>query len=245
MRPKGRWTARRRPNAEQIWFKAADGSRVEAWWFPAKSGRGPAVLFLHGNSDYVETKIEYGDFYQREGVSALLLEYRGYRRSQGRPTEAALRQDALAAYDWLARRADVDPRRIVVHGASLGGAVAAATAAARPARALILQGAFTSLPDMFGRFGVPGLLARDRFDTLAAVRAYKGPVLIFHGDRDEIVPYDHATRLAAAAGARAQLSVVACADHDLPLDWPSFAVTMVGFLREQGVVAATGDRAPG
>lgn len=220
------------PNARRVWLSAADGSRVEAWWFAPKDAPAPAVLFLHGNSDYVESRIEYGDFYQGQGYGAVLLEYRGYRRSTGVPSEVALREDAVAAYDWLASRPEVDRTRIAVHGASLGGAVAADLAGRRPVRALILQSAFTSLPDMFGRYGAPPFLARYRFDTEAALKRYRGAVLILHGSEDEVVPFAHAERLRAAANGQARVVAVASADHDLPTDWTSFGQTITAFLAD-------------
>lgn len=222
------------PNARRIWLTAEDGSRVEGWWFPPNRTAAPAVLFIHGNSDFIETRIEYGDFYQRKGYGALLMEYRGYRRSTGEPSEAALRCDALAFYDWLAESPEVDQSRISVHGASLGGAIAAYVATRRPVKALILQGAFTSLPEMFWRYGVPGFLAQYGFDTEQALKAYGGPVLILHGDDDEIVPLEHAEQLKAAAGDHARLSVIASADHDLPLDWKSFGAEIDAFLQADG-----------
>ena len=232
------------PNASRVWLTADDGSRVEGWWFPPETSPAPAVLFIHGNSDFVETRIEYGDFYQREGYGALLMEYRGYRRSTGEPSESALRCDALGFYDWLASRPEVDRARISVHGASLGGAIAAYVATQRPVKALVLQGAFTSLPAMFWRYGVPGFLAQYNFDTEEAVRAYSGPVLILHGEDDEIVPFEHAKRLQAAGGHRARLSVVASADHDLPLDWQSFGAEIDAFLRAGGAKEEDGRTAP-
>ncbi|MBA3519796.1 MAG: alpha/beta fold hydrolase [Rhizobiales bacterium] len=225
------------PNAKRIWLTAEDGSRVEGWWFPPKRTPAPAVLFIHGNSDYIETRIEYGDFYQREGYGALLMEYRGYRRSTGEPSETVLRRDALAFYDWLTENTEVDQSRISIHGASLGGAIAAFVATQRPVQALILQGAFTSLPDMFWRYGVPGFLAQYDFDTERMLRAGRGPVLILHGEDDEIVPFEHAKRLQAAAGDDACLSVIASADHDLPLDWNSFGAEIDAFLQAPGAAA--------
>lgn len=215
--------------AEQIWLTAQDGSRVEGWLFlPSSPQPAPAVLFIHGNSDYIESKLEYADLYLESGYAVLLMEYRGYRRSTGTPTEAALREDAEAFYDVLASRREIDPARISVHGVSLGGAIAAEVAAARQAHSLILQSTFPSIRDLLATVYVPRFVVTDEFNTRAALDSFAGPVLILHGDRDEIVP-ERLARSLAGAEANRRLVVLA-GDHDLPHDWRAFAEIVRDFL---------------
>jgi fermentation-respiration switch protein FrsA (DUF1100 family) len=137
----------------------------------------------------------------REGLSVLLLEYRGYGGSEGVPSEDGFHLDGLAAHDFLARKAG-GSHRLVVFGRSMGGSVAARLAAARPSGGLILESAFTSLEGM-GRALYPILprflfqRLKGRFSTLEWVGRVQVPVLIIHGTRDEIVPVDHGRELLA------------------------------------------------
>ncbi len=227
------------PGATEYWFEAADGSRVESWLFmpPGASAAqpAPAVIFFHGNSDYIETKLEYPQFYIEHGIACLMVEYRGYRRSTGTPSEAALAEDADGFYDWLAQRPDIDHSHIAAHGHSLGAAIAAALATRRPVRALVMVSAFRSVPAMLRRYYLPGFLASGRFDNEAAVAQYRGPILIVHGENDEIVPLAQGRRLAALAGPRARLVVATPDDHDAPWDWNTFGATLIQFYRENGL----------
>lgn len=101
---------------------------------------------------------------------------------------------------------------------------------------------FLSLPAMMNRYYVPGFLAAGRFDNEAALRAYEGPVLILHGENDDIVPIAHARRLVRATENRAQLIVLSPDDHDVPWDWNTFAATLTQFYTETGIIAASDDR---
>jgi hypothetical protein len=103
--------------------------------------------------------------------------------------------DAVQFYDALAKREGVDPSRIIFHGRSLGGGVAAALGQKRQAAALILESTFTSVAGFFRRFGVPTFLCRHPFRTDEAVTKFRGPILIFHGSHDEVVPVSHGRRL--------------------------------------------------
>ncbi|RAN32758.1 alpha/beta hydrolase [Hyphomonas pacifica] len=227
--------------AIQHWLDTADGARVESWLFlpPGASVETlvPAVIFFHGNSDYIETKIEYAEFYTSEGFACLMVEYRGYRRSTGEPGESALRADAVAFYDWIAARPEIDRSRIAVHGHSLGAAVAAGLAGERPVAALVMVSPFRSLPALFGRYGLPGALAREDFDNIASIEAYAGPILIVHGEKDEIAPVRHARQLAEKARERATLLIYPGVDHDVPWDWRVFGRDLMDFYRAAGVAS--------
>ncbi|QKK03302.1 MAG: alpha/beta fold hydrolase [Pseudomonadota bacterium] len=162
------------------------------------------------------------------GVSTLLVEYRGYGRSGGAPSREAVVRDAAAFYDRLARRADVRPDRIMLHGRSIGGAVAAELALAREPAALILESTFTSLESMFWRFGIPGFIVRDRFRTEDALKALDTPVLVMHGRRDNIIPVAHGREL-GRIGAKTRYTEYD-ANHDLPPDWQDFERDLRAFV---------------
>lgn len=229
------------PGAIQHWLETPDGWRVESWLFlPAgvsADSPAPAVIFFHGNSDYIETKLEYAEFYTAQGFACLMVEYRGYRRSTGEPSEAALRADAIALYDWIAAQPQINPSRIAVHGHSLGAAIAAGLAGERPVAALVMVSPFRSLPALFGRYGLPGALARENFDNIASIEAYAGPILIVHGEKDEIAPVRHARELAAKAGEEGTLIIYPGVDHDVPWDWRVFGRDLIDFYRAAGVAS--------
>lgn len=229
--------------AVQHWLETSDGARVESWLFlpagPSAEANVPAVIFFHGNSDYIETKLEYADFYTSRGFACLMVEYRGYRRSTGDPSESTLAADADAFFDWLAARPEIDATRIVVHGHSLGAAIAAGLATRRPVRALVMVSAFRNLPALFGRYYLPGALARDRFDNERAVVAYGGPILLVHGEADEIVPVRQGRRLAELAGDNALFIAYPAVDHDVPWDWRVFGRDLEDFYTANAVIPET------
>ena len=176
---------------EEVPVTTGDGEKLNAWWLPSDRSGGPVLLFLHGNAGNREDRLPILKGLYPTGLSTLILDYRGYGGSSGTPTEDGLIQDGLAAYDWLA--ASQPGRPILLFGESLGGAVAAQVALRRTPAGLILASAFTSVPDLAERlYPVPGLrrIVRTQFNTLAALRRLQLPLLIIHGERDEIVPFD-------------------------------------------------------
>ncbi|NNL65708.1 MAG: alpha/beta fold hydrolase [Myxococcales bacterium] len=195
-------------------------SETEAWFLPAigASGPSPVLLFTHGNGELIDHWLAPFQTPRAWGVAVLLLEYPGYGRSGGSPSRSSITQAIVAAYDRLAARPDVDADRIVAYGRSLGGAAACALAAERPLAALVLESSFTSVRAMARRFGLFGPLVRDPFDNLGPVAGFEGPVLVVHGEQDEIIPVAHGRALAAAAEA-AELHVLACGHNDCPRPW--------------------------
>jgi hypothetical protein len=190
-------------DVESIWIDTPDGARVEAWYAPG-AGRsahnpGPAVMFFHGNSDFVDTRWNVVEFYRGLGISGVAVEYRGYGRSTGRPGQAAIVADALRFREWLAARPEVDSQRLILHGMSLGGGVACAVAAVHPPAALVLESTFTSMDAMARRLYLPAFLNRHHFPNDQTVASLDAPVLICHGRLDDLIPIEHARRMRAAA----------------------------------------------
>ncbi len=175
------------------------GGQVEGWFMPVASATtetpAPAVIFFHGNGEIIDYLDDIVAGYHRLGYSVLLPEYRGYGRSDGKPSQRAICSDARRFYDALTQRPDVDASRIVFHGRSLGGGVAAQLALERKPAALILQSVFKSVASMAWRVGAPPFLVRHPFYTDRAVAQLNVPILIFHGTRDEIIPVSHGRRL--------------------------------------------------
>lgn len=186
---------------EELRIPTADGETLAAWWVPAAASRG-AVLLFHGNAGSIADRIDYLPHFHAMGYAVLLVDYRGYGASTGKPSEQGTYLDAQAAWEWLTVGRGIKPGAIVLAGESLGGAVAAELAARVQPRALILASTFTSVPDL-GSEIYPWLpvrwISRYRYDTLAHLRNYRGPVLIAHSRDDEIVPFAHGEHLFAAA----------------------------------------------
>ncbi len=233
--------AARVPGLERLWIKSPEGP-VEAWLLPGKGASaqtpGPAVIFAHGNAELIEHWPPMMEPYRQRGLSVLLVEYRGYGRSAGSPSEAAIAEDFAAFYDLLAARPEVDPDRIIFHGRSLGGAAVCALAARRPPAALILQSTFTRFTDMAATWFVPAFMILDPFDSLGVVQRLDRPTLVFHGRLDTLIPHNHGQRLAAASP-RARLVSYDCGHNDCPPDWGHFWAQIDAFLRDADILPET------
>ncbi len=235
-----------RPPAETLTLPIAGGKEVVAWFAPAPgTGLGapaPMVIYCHGNAEL----IDFQDFvlagYRRLGVSVLLPEYRGYGRSAGQPSQTAIVEDIVAFRDLLAGRPDVDASRIILHGHSLGGGVAAQVAVRRRPAALILQSTFTSLSSFSSRYLAPSFLARHPFRTDRVLPTLDVPLLIMHGTRDEIVPVAHGRRLRQLAPGAAYMEFD-CGHLDMPGDGNQQAYwELIGrFLSENGILRESPD----
>ena len=136
--------------------------------------------------------------YRDNGYGVLLVEFPGYGRSTGSPSETSIQEAMVAGYDWLIARG-ADPSQIIGHGRSMGGGAICALATERELAALVLQQTFTSLRSFAPRFGAPSFMIRDPFDNLAVVSEFAGPVLVVHGRADRVIPFAQGEQLAAAA----------------------------------------------
>ena len=186
---------------EEVWFEAADGVKLSGWFVPAEPARG-VILFFHGNGGNISHRLESLEMFHRLGLSTFIIDYRGYGQSEGNPSEQGTYLDAEAAWRYLVEERQIPPAKIIVFGESLGGAVAAWLAQTHSPQALILLSTFTSIPDMGAQtypFMPVRLLARIQYNTLARLPEINCPVLIIHGQEDEIVPYGHGQQLFEAA----------------------------------------------
>jgi pimeloyl-ACP methyl ester carboxylesterase len=208
--------------AEVVHLSLTGGDGVALFLAPTTTPNGPAplVLFTHGNAELADYWISAFEEMSRWGWAVLLVEYPGYGRSAGTPSEGSINEAVLAAYDWAQRDPRIDSARIVPYGRSLGGGPAVRLATERHTPALILESSFTSVRDFAARFLAPSFLVRDRFDNLDLLRSYRGPLLVVHGSRDDIVPIAHGRALAAAV-AGAEFHEALCGHNDCPRPWPA------------------------
>lgn len=222
---------------ERAWLETGFG-RVEAWYVPPAAGAPsphPAVIFAHGNGELIDHWPQELRRFAQMGIGLLLVEYPGYGRSAGSPSQGSISETFTRAYDWLAARAGVDRERIVFFGRSLGGGAICDLARVRPAAALILMSCFKSVRAFAPRYLAPPFLIRDPFDNLEAVGGYAGPVLVVHGRFDEIIPFGHGQALHAAAR-NGTLIAYEAGHNDCPPDWRVFWRDLEGFLRGKGIL---------
>ncbi len=181
---------------EELRLTTADGETLVAWHFPAKEGR-PLILYFHGNAGALVDRIPRFRMFRAHGYGVLAVSYRGYGGSTGSPTENGLMQDGEAAYRE-ARARGYDGDRIILMGASLGTGVAIALAATHEAAALVLEATYLSALDVasghYGIFPVRWLML-DQFRSDLAIRDVHVPVLMVHGEEDDVIPISSAKRL--------------------------------------------------
>jgi pimeloyl-ACP methyl ester carboxylesterase len=233
---------------EDAWFQAANGTKLHGWYVPhekkwadrpkgdspisvdtkigtvpdAKIGTVPqAILFCHGNAGNVTDRADILEtIHNNTDASILIFDYRGYGRSEGKPSEKGVLADARAAREWLAKRENITEKDIVLMGESLGGAVAVDLAARDGAKGLVLISTFSSLPEVAAYhypFLPVRLMMRTRLDAVGQIANYKGPLFQMHGKIDQIVPFKFGKKLFDAANEPKQLLEFANHDHnDLP-----------------------------
>ncbi|MBI1853322.1 MAG: alpha/beta hydrolase [Planctomycetes bacterium] len=188
---------------EEVRLRAEDGTALGAWFMPGDPAL-PTVLFFQGNKGNRGCRGDTIRFFHSIGVSSLVFDYRGYGDSHGRPSEHGLYSDARAAFHHLVGERGIDSMRIILHGRSLGAAVAIDLAAALRDgfAALLIECAFASLRDaaMEARYGrVLSRVVQSRFDSIGKVGHVRRPVLVTHGDRDRRIPIQHGRLLHARA----------------------------------------------
>jgi uncharacterized protein len=192
------------PNREvqDVQLTAADGTLLHGWWLPREGSKG-AVIYFHGNAGNLSGRGQMLVVLRQElSEPVLIVDYPGYGKSGGSPSEAGCYASADAAYNWLTDVQKIPGENIILYGASLGGGVAVDIASRKPYRALVLIKTFTTMPEvgqnMLPYFPVRWLM-RNRFNSLEKLKLCQGPVFIAHGDADDLVPFAHGERLFQAA----------------------------------------------
>ena len=205
---------------EDLWLKAADGIRINAWFVPAEQdGRSrKTLLVFHGNAGNLSTAVQRIELYRRLGFDVFMVDYHGFGKSGGTPDEKSLYFDAEAAWEYLTRDRSIPPGEIVIVGYSLGGAVASRVAELHPdASGLVLESTFTSLADIasdFFPFLPCRLIVGNAFNTRARLSAFAMPLLVVHGRGDQLVAYRHGEALFASYRGRKEFLRIAD-DHNL------------------------------
>ncbi|MCH2173720.1 alpha/beta hydrolase [Myxococcota bacterium] len=199
---------------ENVFLQAEDGVRIHGFWLSSQ-GSTRALLFLHGNAGNASHRLPNASELVALKTNVLLLDYRGYGLSEGTPSEAGVYLDAQAGLAHLTNERGFVPKRIFVFGRSLGGAVAVDLAHGRELAGLILESTFTSAAEMATSilpFTTP--LVGGRFDSIRKISQIRTPLLVFHGDRDQIVPYRLGKKLFHAAREPKAFEKIAGAGHN-------------------------------
>lgn len=232
--PAGYWHLRPAA-AEDVSFTAADGTRLHGW-FAAHEKPSAVILFAHGNAGNITHRADlFQRLHQDLNCTVLMFDYRGYGKSEGKPSESGVLQDGRAARDYLAQRAGVEPADLVLMGRSLGTAVAVDLAAREAARALVLYSAFPSMPDVAAHH-YPWLpvrwLMRTRLDSINKIGRYHGPLLQAHAEEDEIIPASLGRQLFEAAPMQQkQWFTLSGSSHNDPIP-DAFYVALQRFLAD-------------
>lgn len=209
---------------EEVWLSTPDGLQLNGRFFSAEAAGiqpvitpRPVVLFFHGTGGDVHRWRPVGPRWQDIlGADVLLIDYRGYGKSEGVPNELGLKIDARAAYRWLVDERGYDPEHIIFVGQSLGGAIAVDLAAEFPPRALVLESTFTRVGEVADRIGLGIRLGRRMTSVYPSIELLEGfdrPVFISHGDRDLLIPHSHAEQLHDAVIGPKQLMILPRMGH--------------------------------
>jgi len=224
---------------EDRFFEAEDGVGLHGWWIQRVDGGDddPVLLFFHGNAGNLSHRAGMlFEFANRVPARVFVVGYRGYGRSEGRPSEDGLYLDARAAWRHLTVEGGVAPDRIVIFGKSLGGAVAIDLATGVEPAGLIVESSFTSIPDMAGTHYpvVPKFMIRTRMNSLAKIPTISCPKLFIHSKADRIVPYALGRKLYEAASEPKRFHEVVGAGHNETwlVGGNAYFDALSGFVRE-------------
>ena len=207
---------------DDVTFRTEDGLDLNGWFVPGKRTSSDAdlhtLLWFHGNAGNINRRLDnIKMIYDRVPVNVFIIDYRQYGRSEGKISEKGTYIDARAALAYLHSRKEINQEKIIFFGRSLGSAVAVELALNEKCRALILETPFTSIKEM-GKKLYPFLpishLIRTKYDSLSKIRNIKVPILIMHGDKDKLVPFEHGKRLYDIANEPKEFYTIPGAGHN-------------------------------
>ena len=202
---------------EDLYLETKDGVRLNAWFVP-KPGARATMLWFHGNAGNMGDRVaQIKIYHQRWSVSQMLIDYRGYGKSGGEVSEEGTYEDGRAAMAYVTEDKGISPQALVLFGRSIGAAIAVQMATEFKAAGLILETPFTSIRDMARRHypligrAYPLSIRYASIDKIAQVTM---PLLVLHGDRDDIVPFGQGERLFQAANEPKRFFTISGAGHN-------------------------------
>ncbi len=186
---------------EDVFITTEDKVKIHGWFIPSSVSSDKILLFFHGNAGNISGRLEKIKMFYDMGLSVFIIDYRGYGKSEGQPTEEGVYKDALAAYDYIIQREEGRHKEIIIYGASLGGAIAVDLASKRKADYLIVDSSFTNAVDMAKRIfpWVPSVLIKTQLNSLEKIQKIPSAKLFIHSREDEVVPFALGQKLYDAA----------------------------------------------
>lgn len=210
--PEGAWDIGRAPGVQDVWIETRDNVRIHGWQLGTRKDR--VALLLHGNAGNVTHRLDKMQRLVEAGLTVLAIDWRGYGKSAGWPTERGLRRDARAAYEYL-KMARFAPGQIMLYGESLGTTVAILTAAEVECAALVLEAPFPNVQSVAGKvLPLLGPMLVRGFDAEPAIGRISSPKLFIHGDRDEVIDLELGRRMFEAARQPKEFWLVKTAGHN-------------------------------
>ncbi len=218
---------------EPITLTTSDGLSLRSWWHPGDNFHSrPVVMILHGNAGHAGYRFPKFAALMEAGFNVLFLEYRGYGGNPGNPTESGLKQDTAAAIRYLGDQG-FPTAQVVLYGESLGCGLAIDQASNKRFAAVVLEAPYTSIADVAQDhywFLPARWLTRDRFDSLSKIKQIKAPLLILHGNKDQVIDPEHGRRMFAAASEPKAAVFVPGAGHN-DLYESDVGATVIDFLQ--------------
>jgi fermentation-respiration switch protein FrsA (DUF1100 family) len=204
---------------ENVFFAAADGTRLHGWFVPAAKPEVRAtLLWFHGNAGNISDRLDnLALLHSHLDLSIFIFDYREFGLSEGAISKAGTYYDARGAWGHLVKEREIDPRDILLFGRSLGTALAVFIASAEPCLGVILEAAFTSSHDILGRYfpwGVPADLLQNSYDNLSVIERIEAPIFFIHAEHDEAIPVEMAERLYQRAKTVKRFHLVTGASHN-------------------------------
>jgi fermentation-respiration switch protein FrsA (DUF1100 family) len=221
---------------EDITLTTEDGVRINGWLI-LRPGAKSTILFFHGNAGNMSDRLMKLRFFYEMGVNTFIIDYRGYGRSQGTPSEGGVYRDGRAALRYLRSRSDIGKLPIVIYGGSLGGAVAIDVAVHQPVDGLIIDSAFPSAPAMSRLIYpmIPTFFLSVQFDSIKKIKILTVPKLFMHSTDDRIVPFHLGKQLFDAAPAPKEFTALTGGHNDAHIECrEKFLGAIEGFLRTNG-----------
>jgi fermentation-respiration switch protein FrsA (DUF1100 family) len=214
-------------------LQTGDGVRLHGWLFRAEDS-APLMIWLHGNGGNITERAQIADEFASRGVSVFLVDYRGYGRSEGTPSESKLYLDALAAYDYAKK--ELGARSIAAYGESLGGPYAAYLATKRPVTCVVIESSFPSMRDLGNALYAPlpmGWFAPFAMNTAGWLNEARVPVLVMHGRRDQVIPFALGRKLYDSLRGPKEMLVSETATHSTIADVEGrrYFETVVSFVK--------------
>jgi uncharacterized protein len=232
------WVSPPSRDVRDVMLTTSAGEQIHSWWLPCPASAG-ALLYLHGNAGNLSMR---GDTVLRLrdalDLSVLIIDYPGFGKSPGKPTEEGCYRAADAAYDWLTDEQHIAPGAIVLFGKSLGGGVATYLASRKDHRVLALVKTYTTLPDVAATIypWLPvRLLMHNRFDSLSRIASCHRPVFVAHGTADELIPFTLGQRLYEAANDPKEFFAMPDHGHNDPFP-DEFYTALKGFLEKHAAM---------